>query len=58
MFQMLEQFQIWILNFNGVQTFLEKSIKLYLHMIYLDMNLYLLTFIQILEVPLQVEKGT
>jgi hypothetical protein len=25
-------------------------------MIYLNMNLYLLTFIQILEVPIQVEK--
>jgi hypothetical protein len=26
-------------------------------MIYLDMNLYWLTYIQILEVPLQVKKG-
>jgi hypothetical protein len=32
------------------------SLKFHLLIIYLNMNLYLLTFIQILEVPLQVAK--
>jgi hypothetical protein len=32
------------------------SLKFHPHMIYLNMNLYLLTFIQILDVPIQVEK--
>jgi hypothetical protein len=34
------------------------SIKLYIHMLYLKVNLHWHTCIQILEVPLQVEIGT
>jgi hypothetical protein len=59
MLQILEQIQFSIfLNFEGVQTFLENlinSLKFHLYTLYLNMNLHWLTYIQILEVPLQVE---